>query len=186
MITKEMVIRILEKPALAQGVKKYKYIMNRFCEVDVSKDIEFQNMYRDFYQMNNRFYSDKFAQEYFCIMETLKELSAVSFSDAFERVKSIQNTFETSFSSKMIHTFDPNMPIWDNVVTKRHFGITAPTYPKNREQKTVEKYNYYKEKFYDYLKSGEGQMIIELFDDKFPDSGISDVKKIDFILWQDR
>jgi hypothetical protein len=36
------------------------------------------------------------------------------------------------------------------------------------------------------MATEEGCMIIRTFDERFPNNGISDVKKIDFILWQDK
>lgn len=41
-------------------------------------DTEFQNIYRDFYQMR-RFYSDEFARKYFRLMEQIKGMSGVTF-----------------------------------------------------------------------------------------------------------
>ena len=63
MVTEEKVREILNKPVLAQGIEKYKYIMNKVWDVDVSKNVEFQNKFRDFYQLR-RFYSDEFADTY--------------------------------------------------------------------------------------------------------------------------
>ena len=185
MITKETVSQILDKPVLTQGLEKYKYIMNAVHTTDVSTDIEFQNCYRDFYQLR-RFYSDEFAKKYFNLMESFKVMPEVSFQMAFEQVKNIQGTDEISFSSKLAHTLNPDIPVWDSVVTNKHFGIKAPTGTKEREQKIFERYRLYCEKYFEYLKSEEGQMLVAMFDETFPDAGISDVKKIDFILWQDR
>ena len=185
MITKETVSQILDKPVLTQGLEKYKYIMNAVHTTNVSADMEFQNCYRDFYQLR-RFYSDEFAKKYFNLMEKLKEMPEVSFQMAFEQVKNIQGTDEISFSSKLAHTLSPDIPVWDSVVTNKHFGIKAPTGTKEREQKIFERYRLYCEKYFEYLKSEEGQMLVAMFDETFPDAGISDVKKIDFILWQDR
>lgn len=185
MVTKEKVEQILTAPALKAGLEKYQYIMGRFRKVDVSEDTEFQSVYRDFYQMR-RFYSDEFARKYFRLMEQLKGMDGVTFKMAFERVKHIQCTYETSFSSKMAHTFNPQTPIWDKIVTTDHFGFRSPTGQKDREQKTVRRFEEYSWKFRGYMKSKEGQMFIGMFDKAFPDSGISDVKKIDFILWLDR
>lgn len=186
MITKEVAEKILEKPTLVQGLNKYKYIMSKVNTVDVSKDMEFQRMYRDFYAMSKRYYSDEFATDYFEIMEKFKEESEVSFSKAFEKVRAIQDTFEVSFATKIVHTFNDSMPIWDRVVAVEHFGFRVPSYKVKRVEKMEAKYEEYIKTFYEYLESEEGQMLIGMFDEKFPNSGISDVKKLDFIFWQDR
>jgi hypothetical protein len=177
---------ILEKPILAEGLEKYNYIMSRVQETNVSSDLDFQKVFRDFYQMR-RFYSEHFARHYFTLMEQLKDTENMTFEMAIERIKHIQGTYEMSFASKLLHTIEPLHPIWDSVVTQRHFAIKVPYAScKNREIACCMRYAEYEDKFYDYMASDEGRTIIEQFDKKFPDNKISDVKKIDFVLWQDR
>ena len=177
---------IVQKPALKQGVEKYLFIMNRLHAVDVSSDQEFQNTYRAFYQMR-RFYSDDFARRYFKIMEEIKNTPEMSFKMALERIKHIQSRLEISFSSKMAHTINPLNPIWDSVVTKKHFRVYPPTAKApDRERAACDRYEVYVDRFYDYMASEEGMSVLRVFDQAFPGSGISDVKKIDFVLWQDR
>lgn len=179
--------QILSRKELREGLEKYRYIMTALHEVDVRTDAEFQKTFRDFYQMR-RFYSDDFAKHYFVLMQQLKDTGPnMSFDMALERVKHIQGTYEMSFSSKLAHTINPLLPIWDSVVTKGHFGIRAPyAGAKDKEKACCRKYAEFEDAFYDYMATDDGIQIIHAFDEAFPDSGISDVKKIDFVLWQDR
>ena len=186
MLTIEKTREILKKPALKSGLVKYQYLMDRLHRTDVSADAEFQRVYRDFYQMR-RFYSDDFARRYFRLMEDLKDSFSMSFPMAMERIKHIQGTYEMSFSSKMAHTIAPQHPIWDSVVAAGHFKMRAPAAGcKDREQKCCLRYQEFTDKFYRYMATEEGKTLLCLFDEAFPNSGISDVKKIDFILWQDK
>ena len=185
MIGEERIREILKKPVLKDGLQSYRYIMERLYQTDVSADREFQSAFRNFYQMK-RFYSDEFAGHYFKLMEQLKNSRDMSFVMALERVKHIRNAYEMSFSSKMAHTINPLHPIWDSVVTKKHFGISVPYAKKDREEACCKKYDIYEDRFYDYMASEEGMKVIHLFDEYFPELGITDVKKIDFVLWQDR
>lgn len=66
MINEMQIKKILEKPELVTGFKKYNFIMKRLQQTDVSVATEFQTMFRDFYQMR-RFYSDEFASQYFAL-----------------------------------------------------------------------------------------------------------------------
>lgn len=187
-ISSQAAKEILAKPEVAEGLKKYQYIMQNFPLVDVVEYAKFQKIYREFYQLR-RFYSDEFAKGYFEIMQTLKGVPNVTFQQILEKVNSIEkNSNETSFSSKLLHTLDPSYPIWDSIVTDKHlFNLKAPSSKaENFESQTNEIYQTFKSAFYAYMNSDEGQLLIELFDEKFPNSGISDVKKIDFILWQHR
>ncbi len=176
---------ILEKDSLKKGIEQYQSIRNRLYATNITEDTEFQNDFRTFYQMR-RFYSDEFARHYFLLLEQLKYTQNISFEMAMERVKHIQGTYEMSFASKLAHTINPTLPIWDSVVTK-HFGVRAPySKSKDREQACCKRYEEFKEMMYRYMKSEEGREIIRQFDLKYPDSGLTDIKKIDFVLWQDR
>ena len=92
-----------------------------------------------------------------------------------------------SFVSKMVAMVDPEYPIWDSVVTKGHFKIIAPyANAKNRLQQGIERYDQYCRNYSSYMQTEEGKKKIEEFDRLFPQTEISDVKKLDFILWQER
>lgn len=179
---------ILDVPVLESYLKTYKYLMDTVQKTNVATDMKFQDTYRDFYQIR-RFYSDAFASSYFEIMEAMKSQDEISFKLVFEWVRRIKNSAEMSFSSKMVHTFRSDQPIWDSRVATVHFGLSVPPPDKDwgkRETVCIDRYENYKEIFYEYMKSKEGKLLIECFDKKFPNYEISDVKKIDFILWQDR
>lgn len=177
---------ILEKKEIEKGLEQYLYIMEQFNHVNVAENIEFQKAYRKFYRLY-RNYSDNFCKEYFTIMENLKyDKKSIRFDNILHSVSILKNRLEISYSSKMLHTLNPSYPIWDSIVTKKHFNIqNPPTNIEHRELCACNKYNIYVNQFYDYLKTDEAKAIIKYFDEKYPNN-ISDVKKIDFILWQDR
>ena len=176
---------IVEKPETAEGLKKYKYIMDTLNKTDVSTNEEFQAVFCDFYQLR-KFYSERFRTRFFCVLEEMKSWSDVSFRDAFEKLREIEGSNEMSFTSKLAHTVDPSFPIWDKIVTQDHFGMKKPYAGKNPVGKYCKRYDEYRSRFYQYLKSEEGAALIRVFDERFPEAGIEDVKKVDFILWQDR
>ena len=179
MIDEQRALEILQKPELKTGLRAYMYLMGRLHRTDVSADREFQTVFRSFY-------SDGFAAHYFRLLEQLKDVREMRFVMALERIKHIRNTYEMSFSSKMAHTIDPRFPIWDRIVTKQHFGISAPTAKRDREAACCKWYDAYRDQFSDYLASDEGKLLVRLFDAQYPDTGITDVKKLDFLLWLDR
>jgi len=186
MISLEQAKTILNKIEISDGLRKYQLIMKLLRETDVSKNEEFQMTFRDFYSIRP-FYSDEFARQYFEIFERLKNYKDISFQIVFNRIKSIQGTYEVSFSSKMVHSINVEYPIWDSVVSTKQFGFKAPSSAtKNRENACCIRYKEYEEAFYNYMATDEGNSLTRMFDEKFPNNEIADVKKIDFILWQNR
>ena len=177
---------IVKKPEISIGLERYKFFREYLFLEDITKDQRYQNEFRTFYQMR-RFYSEDFAKQFFEILESLKDETELNYEEVLMRLYGIQGTFEMSFSSKLLHTIFPEYPIWDSVVTRNHFKIKAPYNScKNKKDVCVRRYAIFKDRFYEYLDSKEGREVIKIFDMQFPDNGISYVKKVDFILWQDR
>lgn len=117
-----------------------------------------------------------------------KKNKGVSFEETLEYLKEAEGHLEISFSSKLIHIINPNRPIWDNNVAIQHFEMKLPSYDINgsiRQKEIVKAYHEYCSRFYEYLDSSEGQAVLRLFNDKYPHTGFTDTKKIDFLMWVD-
>ena len=166
------------------GIEKYQYLRQRLFAVDVSADRDFQRAFNGFFRMGRR--SEAYYADFYCYLEQHKS-SGVSFSEALEYFYEKHSRLEMSFVSKMVALVDPSCPIWDSVVTKGHFGITAP-YPnaKDRLQKGIEKYAQYCRCYDTYMQTAEAKTKIASFEKHFPGVEITDAKKLDFMLWQER
>ena len=182
MITEEQALRILESKELRKGVEAYQAIRRRFEETDVSSDRDFWRVFRAFYRLRR---NDEFAGKYFALMQSYKGRTAPTFSQVFSELYDATGRCEVSFSSKLLNLLDPATPIWDSIVATNRFGFKMP-YASVRERNRVciERYEAFKNAFLTYVSSAEGQNLIALFDRAFPDSGLSDTKKVDFILWK--
>lgn len=173
---------ILAKPKMLIGIERYRFIMEKVQRVDVSLDEGFQKTYENFYTLGR--YPKEFRRDYFVYMERVKEIKP-SFEETLSYFLKY-GTLEVSFSSKLVHTLDPEQPIWDRNVTDRHFGYKIPTYgTKDREKKMFDRYMRYKRDFFKYVASDDGKAVIRAFDEAFPKTGFTDLKKVDFVLWQD-
>jgi len=167
-----------------KGIRQYLEIMRLFSDTNVSVNIEFQKKYNSFYRVRQR---DKhFYETYYQYMECLKDQN-VEFQQVLRFLHSKLNRFEPSFSSKLAATHNPNLPIWDEIVLK-NIGIKSPSYYSvDRMNKTIVIYEKIKEWYTRYMNSEEGHLVVDLFDNMVDDSAsITDLKKIDFVLWQIR
>lgn len=173
---------ILAKPKMLIGIERYRFIMEKVQQVDVSVDKDFQKTYENFYTLGR--YPKEFRLDYFAYMERGKK-EKPSFEEALSYFLKY-GTLEVSFSSKLVHTLDPEQPIWDQNVTDKHFGYKIPACrTKDREKKVLDRYMRYKNDFLTYVASDDGKLIIRAFDEAFPKTGFTDLKKVDFVLWQD-
>ena len=173
---------ILAKPKMLIGIERYRFIIEKVRRVDVSLDEGFQKTYENFYTLGR--YPKEFRRDYFAYMERCKGIKP-SFEETLSYFLKY-GTLEVSFSSKLVHTLDPEQPIWDRNVTDRHFGYKIPAYgTKDREKKILDRYKRYKRDFLKYVASDDGKTVIRAFDEAFPENGFTDLKKVDFVLWQD-
>lgn len=166
------------------GIEKYQYLRQQLFVADVSTDRDFQRVFNGFFRMSRR--TQAYYNDYYCYLQQHKE-TGISFAEVLTYLYLKHNRLEMSFASKMAAMVDPTFPIWDSVVTKGHFGITAPyVNTKNRLQKGIEKYDEYCRCYNTYMQSIVGKEKIAEFEKLFPGVDISDVKKLDFMLWQER
>ncbi len=181
--TREEIIKVFNKKELKDGLEKYIEIMELLHKTDVSTDKDFQKKYNHFYRMRQR--TSQYYQIYFDYMEQQKsKAKSLSFRDILLHIKNETNRCEASFSSKLLATLNPDMPVWDsNVLT--NLGIKQiPSYAKDREQKIADVYEQICLWYDEFLKSDEASLVLQIFDEMFPNVNITNTKKVDFFLWQ--
>lgn len=165
------------------GLEKYLNIMNTVNKVDVSKDESFQKSFNGFYRIRQR--NSTFYEKYYSFMESNKS-KEVSFDETLLYFYKELGRVEASFSSKLVATINPNLPIWDSIVLKNLNLIQPHYYSKNRIQEVINLYGKINEWYQRFIATDNGSEIVSAFDKAFPNTPITDVKKIDFVLWQIR
>ncbi|MGL4873280.1 MAG: hypothetical protein ACRC30_01340 [Clostridium sp.] len=166
-----------------RDIEIYSNLVKELKESDVTKNSDFQKNYNYFYKVRQK--KKEFYESYYEIMEREKS-KEVTFEKIIKELYKRNGTIEASFASKLLSTIDANYPIWDTYVLKS-LGFKAPT-NNDKEIRLVKVIEVYKElcKWYDeFRKTDECKAVLKKFDELYP-STISDVKKIDFLLWNMR
>ena len=179
---REKIISAIKKAR--KGIGQYLEIMDSFHSTDVSTDREFQRKFNSFYRVRQR--TATWYKTYYSFMQRQKG-KAPTFSTVLRYLHSELGRYEPSFSSKFVATHNPDLPIWDAFVLK-NTGIKAPYYSDLKKLfKAEEKYKKVQSWYGGYLLSDSGNLIVEIFDEVVPEHNrISNLKKIDFVLWQTR
>lgn len=190
-IIKETIIMDMELVRVAlnnleTGLRKYQKVFEQLHAVDVSKDEEFQRNYNGFYRMRQR--KPEFYSSYYQFMEEHKNdaASELNFEMVLSHFYRMFNRIEASFSSKLLSIINPNMPVWDKYVLE-NLRIKAPA-PSDvdRLQKTISIYEDICAWYQTFLLSEDARKMISMFDEVYPGTQITNVKKVDLILWQIR
>lgn len=167
-----------------KGIGQYSALMDLFGKVNVSADADFQRQYNAFYRVQRR--QDSWYRDYYALMQQLKGTKPV-FSGVLDAIYSTTGRYEPSFSSKLVATIDPTKPVWD-VHVLGNTNHTAPSYT-NKAKISLAKVAYTSmENWYTaFLLSTEGTLCISEFDRLVPTHHkFTSLKKVDFILWQNR
>ncbi len=165
------------------GIRKYLAIMDSIT-VDISKDKAFQTKYNGFYRVRQR--TPEWYENYFTLMQELKG-NPHTFNDVLDELKNRTGRYEPSFSSKLVATINPNKPIWDIYILK-NTSHKPPSYSNNKKFDLAKESYQSIERWYEsFIPSENGKLCIDVFNKKVKEHGkITDLKKIDFILWQTR
>lgn len=169
--------------SLDVGVKKYTLLMEQFININVSTDVEFQRLYNGFYRMRQR--KPEYYQAYYTYMEARKGKS-VTFDEIVRHLYDAFGRIEASFSSKMLATLNPDQPVWDSIVLQS-LGLKKPAQnAHDRLEQTIRLYEQLEAWYGTFLKTEEAKKMLEMFRSRYPNAQITEVKKIDLILWRMR
>ncbi len=170
--------------AFAKLDKRRKDI-DRYAEVmtmaEHPADPAFQRKFVAFYRVRR---NEAWRAEYFRLMEQYRKRKDVSFGEVLLRLHQTVGQVEASFSSKMLATLNTEMPIWDsNVLTALRLSLKGNK-PELKLSNAVVLYDRICRWYKEFLQTDNAKDLLRRFDTEFPEYiSLSDVKKIDFILW---
>lgn len=166
------------------GIRQYLDIMAMFPTVDVSTNETFQRRFNHFYRIRQR--SENWYAQYYSFMESGKR-NPPRFEDALDHLHAILGRYEPSFSSKLAATISPDEPIWDRFIIQ-NIGQKPPVYSSSRKiERAKVVFQEIRKWYLERLASPEGSLMIRVFNEQVDQHNhITDIKKIDFVLWQTR
>jgi hypothetical protein len=170
--------------ALLAGLQKYEWIMKRFRMVDVEHDALFQRRFNGFYRVRR---GEEFRLALFEFLEKNKN-EKVTFEQAVMYFVQHFGRLEASFASKAVATINPNLPVWDSqVLANLNLEASKPYQPMHkRVPTTLRIYDRIRQWYDSFLETETAAEMLSDFDKRFPDKDLTNLKKVDLILWQTR
>lgn len=180
-----------QKLAIEKGLCDYRYIMNHWKE----NSDDFQEIFYGFYLKARWATMNKPGNRkpYFEKLQSAQPMDSLIdiIDDLHESMES--HTYEFSLASKLLHTRNDTMPIYDKKVREylsKCEGVRlwrqcvgAPRGVSDRE-KILHDWMLLQEWYDRFLGSVKGEQWVVWFDESFPQhTNISDVKKVDFIIF---
>ena len=182
LVLPEIVISKMLKKSF--GIDRYTFIIKELSKRNILKDINYQQVFNSFYVVRRNSKWQKIYYEYF---ESQKNNKNLTFEMVIQYLYEKTGQVEASFSTKLLSTVNPNMPIWDAFVLK-NLGIKMKAgKPQDRIEQAIRLYRDIHETYMRLAKSEWGKSAIAKFNEVLPDARwISDTKKVDFFIWQTR
>ena len=165
-----------------KDIAKYCELIHLASETNVAENKDFQKAFTAFYMLRR---DDSWREYYFQLFEEMKNRrAALSFGEIQLRLYLHCDQIESSFSSKMLATLDPEVPMWDSYVLKK-LGFKLKGKNKGlRLSQAVVLYDNICSWYHEFLQTEEARSMIEAFDQAFPEyTRITQIKKIDFLIW---
>jgi hypothetical protein len=170
-------------PLAAAGLKKYCWLQAALATTDVAHDREFQIRFNAFYRVRR---SPTWQSAFYGLLQQNKS-KLQSFADVLRALHAATGRAEASFTSKLVASVDPDMPVIDAFVLKNvGLRLPRPGPIETRLARMVELHDLIRRTFSDYLAGDLGRHLVARFEESYPDRHITRVKMLDLILWQAR
>lgn len=163
---------------------RYRYLMERVGQCDVRTDAVFQRTFNGLYMVRR---GAPWRNAFYELFETQKSAGEQSFRHVLTALHDSTGRIEASFTSKLLATIDPNMPVYDSWV-RINMTLRTRTGPASQRIPALcEDYAHIAAAYAGIIGQAGYRRIRADFDNALPDlRDLSDVKKIDLLLWQAR
>jgi hypothetical protein len=171
-------------PKVKVGLNKYLDIQTRLNSLvgkPLSVDTEFRKRFNGFYRIRQK--PTTWYDTFYKLLDESRG-SSVGFSDILHTLHQETGRYEASFSSKLLATLNPEMPVIDSIVLA-HLKVKLPyTYDLNRLEKICQLHESMQLCYATFLKTEEGSHLVRQFKHQYPYAEITEVKMLDLVLWQ--
>ena len=166
---------------IRRRVEQYAWMIHALQTRDISEDRHFRRAFLSQYKLRQQ--DREVLRFYFRWLEEHKRRS-VSFEQALLDLYRAFGLLEPAAASKLAATIDPSLPVWDAQMLGR-LGVRPLALERDhrRVERTLEAYETLRDWYGCYLLSRDGRMAVEVFDTVYPETGFSDMKKVDFVIW---
>lgn len=165
----------------ARRVEQYAWLREALYDRDVAADRHFRRAFVSHFKLRQ-----KDREELRFCFDWLEEHKnrPVSFETALMDLSRGLGLLDPATASKLASAIDPRLPVWDSQILGS-MGIRPLALEKGsrRAEKTVEAYEKLQRWYDRYLRSKSGRTAARLFDEVYPDTGFSQIKKVDFVVW---
>lgn len=171
----------------ASELSRYDELERSLPRTKVDADRGFQRTFKGYYRVRGR--GPEWCTCFFSVLEREKRNRAVAFRNVLEEGYRGTGRVERAFSSKLVATIRPELPVCDKYVCE-NLGLAIPggyEPAERRVDRLVGLYDDLCRQVADLVKSAAFAELRKHFDSRHRDySHLTDTKKLDLLLWKYR
>ncbi|MDP3988633.1 MAG: hypothetical protein Q8P93_00125 [bacterium] len=181
-LTSEEIEAALNNPRLRVGVEKYLDLQQGLQVGDCFNNEAFRKSFKSFYKV--RFLQEVGVNELFRLLKEQRQKEK-DLREILMCMYEATGQLHKSFSSKIVATCNPDMPVIDSKVLQRIKEDGRRVVIPSTVEGIVEFYEKMKIAYKDFLDTKKHDLVAR-FCNKFPEESkeISEIKMLDFVLWQ--
>lgn len=167
-------------------LSRYDYLQRCLISTNVAVDSKYRATFNGYYRMRSR--SKDWYDDFFALLESKKHSRTITFEEIIREVHRTKRRVEPSFCSKLLATIRPDKPVYDKHVCENlQLDIPKQKPVDERVRGFIRLYARLEKQIVGLIDHQRFQALREAFDATFPAyEHFSDVKKLDFLLWQYR
>ena len=163
----------------------YTFLLENLARADaVDVSGEYQKKFNYFYQVRR---NAQWREDFYALFFRYSKGKNADFADILKTLHVKTGKIEASFASKFAATIDPELPLIDRHVLS-HIERKLPSSqwsPADRMFAIIELHDAMRKEFAAFLSdTPSGKHLIKRFKAEYPKVKISEMKMLDFVLWQ--
>jgi hypothetical protein len=169
-------------PRIARGLEQYVWLQDHRDAKDLRKDLNYRKRFNHFYRVRR---GPDWQDKFYGLLESNKREPA-SFRDVLRALHRATGRYEASFASKLVATIRPDMPVIDSIIL-RNVELKLPGYNvRDRAVRLEQLHATLVSWFNGFLATQTGRYLVKRFREEYPSARITEIKMLDFVLWQTR
>lgn len=168
------------------GFNNYEYLIKN---VDVVNKANYQKKFNSFYRVRSK--TKGWYEIYYKYFYSIKDNKTISFDmiidylfENLPKTKKGNNLVEASFSSKMLATINPEMPILDSKVLDKMNLNKDGSNPQEKLKQAKKTYSEICFRYSRFYQTSDFKKVESIFDQAFPDyKWVSKAKKVDWFMY---
>jgi len=169
-----------------ESISVYIFLKNEYKKGGIKENTLFQFVFRSFYRLDNAGLGDEIKNKYFKLLSNKNVNLEMILCELYEiPTKRNLKTIQFSFATKLLHTIDNHLPIYD-AEASRILGVRVSGKTKDEKIKScIGTYEKMKSIYLEIIDDKEILKLIKKFKERFKlkDNEITNEKILDFIIW---